>query len=183
MHGETTDMMRQWINRQTGGMVAVSALSVILAAVVAEELYAPATGQEVRNPPSRTAPPQARTDPSTTSYKLPPLQSFSAITDRPLFSQSRRPPAAQPSTTSIGSASSFVLAGVIITHGSREVMIQHGKPPTIAHLQQGQTIEGWTVTAIDEDRVLLDSGETQYELKLIGKSLGPTTAAPAKVAP
>jgi hypothetical protein len=176
-------MMGQWINRQTGGMVAVSALSVLLAAVVADELYAPATGQEVHNPPSRTAPPQSLADPSTSSFILPPLASFSTITDRPLFSQSRRPPAAQQSTISLGTASSFVLAGVIITHGSREVMIQHGKPPTIAHLQQGQTIEGWTVTAIDEDRVILDSGETQYELKLIGKSLSPGAAAPARASP
>jgi hypothetical protein len=174
-------MVRQWVYRQTGGMVALSALSVVLTAIVAEELVASPPAQEGRPQLSRSAAPPKQADQITAPFVLPPLESFSAITDRPLFTQSRRPPAIQASTASVGAAASFVLAGIIISHESREVLIIHGKPPIMSHLQQGQAIEGWTVTAIDQDRVILGGGETRYELKLIGKSEAPgATAAPSR---
>jgi hypothetical protein len=172
-------MVRQWLNRQTGGMLSLSALSVVLAAIVAEELYAVPPGPELRSQSGRSEPLQKQAGQAAPPFVLPPLQSFSAITDRPLFTQSRRPPAVQTTTASLGTASSFVLAGVIISHGSREVLILHGKPPTIVHLQQGQAIEGWTVTTIDETSVILEGSETQFELKLIGKSAPPSAAAPS----
>jgi hypothetical protein len=177
-------MVRQWVYRQTGGMVALSMLSVVLAAIVAEELVAPPPAQEGRAQLSRSAVLPKQADQATAPFVLPPLESFSAITDRPLFTQSRRPPAIQASTASVGTAASFVLAGIIISHESREALIIHGKPPIMSHLQEGQAIDGWTVMAIDQDRVILGNGEARYELKLIGKNAAPgATAAPSRTSP
>jgi type II secretory pathway component PulC len=96
-------------------------------------------------------------------FSLAPLASFSAVTDRPLFSPDRRP-APQASET-LGSWSALVLAGIVVTPGSREVLIAHGNPAKIVHLQEGQSVDGWAVRSIDPDRVVVANGGEQHELR------------------
>jgi hypothetical protein len=99
-------------------------------------------------------------------FAMPPVQTFAAVTDRPLFSQARRP-APQGNTEAQGAWSDFTLAGIIIAPQSREVLIMHGRPPALAHIQEGQDIDGWTVTSILPDHIVLQSGGTEHELRLV----------------
>jgi hypothetical protein len=111
-------------------------------------------------------------------FSLPALGSFASVSERPLFSPTRRP--AARSADNAGAWSSFVLAGIIITPQSREVLVSHGKPPTIAHLAEGQTIDGWTISAIYPDHVVFSDQFNEHELKLIDKTapLPPQSAPP-----
>ena len=99
----------------------------------------------------------------TPHFSLPPLARFSAVTARPLFSPSRRP---APASATVGPWSSFVLAGVIITPQSREALILHGNPPVAAHIALDQRIDGWTVTSILPDRVVLKHNGEAHEIRL-----------------
>jgi hypothetical protein len=99
---------------------------------------------------------------------MPPLQRFAAVTERPLFSPSRHPPL-QASDDAEGAWSGFALAGIIITPESHEALIRHGSPPTIAHLREGQDIEGWVVRSILPDRVVFAGGKELHELRLTPK--------------
>ena len=101
-------------------------------------------------------------------FSLAALGSFAGVSQRPLFSPDRRP--AARSADNSGAWSSFALAGIIITPQSREALVSHGKPPTIAHLAEGQTIEGWTVSAIYPDHVVFRDRLTEHELRLIDKT-------------
>lgn len=78
----------------------------------------------------------------------------------------------------VGPWSAFVLAGIIISPTSREVLILHGKPQTLVHLQEGQDVEGWVVTSILPDRIVLRAGAVEHELKLLDKAAPSTPVIP-----
>ncbi len=120
--------------------------------------------------PGRTTPPPAAPSREPSRFTMPPLQSFAAITARPLFSRSRRP--APVSSESLGPWSSLVLAGIIITPDAREALIRHGNPNVTSHVKIGQQVQGWTVVAILPDGVVLRSGATEHKLKLPQKAEG-----------
>jgi len=114
-------------------------------------------------------------------YALPPLQGFARITERPLFSPSRRPPANRPE--SLGQLSSFFLDGVVISPTDRTAVVEHGRPPVLAHVVVGQAIDGWTVASILPDRIVLRHGETEHELKLRDKVVHPPPGFPPRPRP
>jgi general secretion pathway protein N len=152
--------------------IFLGALCLGLGALAASEFRAtpvPTQGQEPPSAPSKT--PATTT---TAAFSLPPVQRFAIVTERPLFSPNRKPP--QHTDDAAGAWPSFVLAGIIITPASREALVLHGKPQSIAHIQEGQALEGWTVTSIDPDRVVFRDGLSEHELKLIPKAPPPTVA-------
>jgi general secretion pathway protein N len=101
------------------------------------------------------------------TFSLAPLSAFSAVTDRPLFSPDRRP--APEAREALGAWSALVLAGIVVTPTSREVLIAHGNPAKIVHLREGQSVDGWTVRSIAPDRVVVANGGEQHELRFLGK--------------
>ena len=147
-----------------GALVAVAAVSGLL---VALEWTAPIdVATSVAPPPAATAASKASQPPPV--FTLAPLTSFSAITDRPLFAPDRRP-APQEAGETLGSWSTLVVAGIVVTPGSRTVLIAHGKPPKLVHLQEGQAVEGWVVRAIDTDHVVVANGSEEHELRILDK--------------
>ncbi|HEY1505070.1 MAG TPA: hypothetical protein VGF92_12265 [Stellaceae bacterium] len=151
----------------------LGALCLGLGAFAATELGGgAASGQnQAASAPAAAKPPTTGAPPA---FSLPPLQRFAIVTERPLFFPDRRPP--QHADNSAGAWSSFVLAGIIITPQSREALVLHGKPQTIAHLQEGQALEGWTITSIYPDRVAFRDGLNEHELRLAPKAALPDVA-------
>jgi general secretion pathway protein N len=167
-------MMATRLSFQHGIGILLGALCLGLGALAATELgAATAPGQNQASPV-----PAAAVTPTTTSgaaaFTLPPLQRFAIVTERPLFAPDRRPP--QHTDATAGAWSAFVLAGIIISPQSREALVLHGKPQTIAHVQEGQALEGWTVTSIYPDRVVFGDGLNEHELRLTPKAAPPDVA-------
>lgn len=158
---------RGWSAVQRISAFALVALCVGLAAAIYSEVSAPSEAAPGASPPAVASARQAKAE-APAPPTMPPLQRFSAVTERPLFSPSRQPPL-QASDDSEGAWSSFALAGIVITPDSREALIRHGKPPTIAHLREGQNLEGWVVRSILPDRVVFAGGDTLHELRLTPK--------------
>lgn len=150
--------------------VILGALCLGLGAIAANEL----AGAPVA--PEQPAPAAAKTPAASTpaAFNLPPVQRFAVVTQRPLFAPDRKPQ--QHANDAAGAWSSFVLAGIIITPQSREALVLHGKPQTVAHIQEGQALEGWTITSIYPDRVVFRDGINEHELKLAPKAPLPTVA-------
>ena len=148
------------------------ALLAILCVAMAGLAVAELTGSTASAPepssPSASAPSKSEAAAPNAGFSLPALGNFASVTQRPLFSPDRRP--AARSADNSGAWSSFALAGIIITPQSREALVSHGKPPTIAHLAEGQTIDGWTVSAIYPDHVVFRDRLTEHELRLIDKT-------------
>jgi len=159
-------MIRSLPLLQTITLAVLAVLCVAMAGLVYVELTWPVAASEEAAAPA--APAGARKNAVAGSFSLPSLQNFNAVTDRPLFAQNRRPPA--QGSDDAGPWQSLVLAGIIISPTSREALILHGKPQIAAHIAEGQDVEGWVVTSILADRVVIRNGSSEHELKLLEKS-------------
>ncbi|HEX3970441.1 MAG TPA: hypothetical protein VHX19_03910 [Stellaceae bacterium] len=144
-------------------LALASALTVLAAgfgSLVALEWNAPAVSPAAAAPaPGKSA----KAADKAPVYALAPLSTFSAVTDRPLFSPDRRP--APEASEKLGSWSALVLAGIVVTPAAREVLIAHGSPAKLVHLQEGQSVDGWSVREIEPDHVVVANGGEQHELR------------------
>lgn len=118
--------------------------------------------------------------PAASDSVLPALDTLTEVVARPLFLPLRRPvpsagaQAAQP-------AAQFMLAGIVIIDGHPVAFIQSGTSPPPVMVSLGGTIGGWTVTAIERDRVVLRSGDSTAELSLRDNPLPYRMPAPNPV--
>jgi general secretion pathway protein N len=159
--------------------ISIAALALIclaFAAVVDLEWQAPLAAANVSAAPAGTNTQMAGENPPS-RFSLPPIQSFAAVTARPLFVEDRRP-VPESAGASVGSWSSLTLAGIVIAPGSREALIRHGTPAVVVHLREGQSVDGWTVRSILSDRVVLTNGSEQHDLRLFTKSTPPGHGTP-----
>ena len=100
---------------------------------------------------------------------LPPAATFAELSQRPLFSQSRRPeppdrgrpgpPPARPN---------LALLGIVMSGNTHYALIRHGNPPKLEPLAEGQSIEGWQIQTIGNDHVTLTSGSASADFVLGG---------------
>ena len=100
---------------------------------------------------------------------LPPLASFRAVFERPLFSPSRRPPAdGKAPVLGIGIAERYRLLGLLTAGQARRALLAEGTRRF--EVAEGAALDGWTVVRIEQDRVVLSSpgGETELRLHRAG---------------
>jgi hypothetical protein len=87
---------------------------------------------------------------------LPPVARFSAISERPLFSPSRRPtPGEKAAAAGPGIEQRYRLLGLVSTGDTRRALLTDGKRRFA--IGEGAALEGWTVARIEHDRVVLSS--------------------------
>jgi hypothetical protein len=137
---------------------ALGAAAIVFAALAAWPWIVPpvpAIGQLAAPPASAPA----------SLAALPPLATYPAIVERPLFTPSRRPP---PGTTAAAPGPSiesrYRLLGIVATGPKKKAFIAEGA----RHLDiaEGDTLDGWSVKEIGADRVLLASPAGEAALKL-----------------
>ena len=128
------------------------------------------------------APVVASKEPSSDAFSLPPLDALGEVVARPLFMPTRRPP--PPTATSSASLlqpPNFALAGIVVVGSRRVAMIETGANATapFASIAVGDTIDGWTVTAIKHASILLQAGDRTVEVTMRDKA--PPWRAPLQV--
>ena len=121
----------------------------------------PMTSAGVAAPASPPSAPAAASD-SGPVFVMPPLSSFADVLARPLFSETRRRPKA--GTARDDKPADFTLVGIIISPTERHALLSHGTPAQLEHVAVGQSVDGWTVTAIEPSRVLLAQGVRETEI-------------------
>ena len=143
--------------------LALAAGCVALAGVIYVELDAPDI-----EPPAKAAvaaaPEPDKRPAESPSFAMPPLRNFAGVLSRPLFSETRRPPRAPTGPADTRDAS-FTLVGTILTAQARHALVEHGQPPHIERVSEGQEVDGWTVEQILPDRVVFGRGDTHVEIK------------------
>jgi hypothetical protein len=95
---------------------------------------------------------------------LPPLASFAAIVERPLFSPSRRPPPGATGALGASIESRYRLIGIVATGPKKKAFVAEGTRRL--EIAAGDTLDGWTVSEIGQDRVRLTSPAGEASLKL-----------------
>ena len=88
-----------------------------------------------------------------------PLAGLSAALERPLFVQSRRPPAAPEAPPTRLEAT---LAGVLTDGPEKVAIVVPGGGDRAVRLNEGDSFRGWRVARIEEDAILLErDGRTE----------------------
>lgn len=130
-------------------------------------------------PKPRSAAAPQRSEPAPAIAPLPPIATFAAVFERPLFSPSRRRSATgRPAMPEAGLAPRYRLLGVVNQGGARRALIADGG--RAVEITEGAALDGWAVARIEQDRVLLSSPSGQAVLKLSRPSAAPPPATPGR---
>ena len=95
---------------------------------------------------------------------LPPLASYAAVVERPLFSPSRRPAPGTSAAAGPSVESRYRLLGVVATGPRKKAFIADGSRRL--DITEGDALEGWTVKTIRPDSVILTSPAGEAALKM-----------------
>ena len=140
-------------NRDRRPMLGWSAACLLLAMAIMAEWWGLGSSQSVA---AAIEPPSAAPSPAAQNPIPPlgPLQTYAAVVERPLFTQSRRPPPenaeAQP-----GIQANLSIAGILISGGERIALIRRDNEHKLTRVREGQSLGDWTIRSIAADRVIL----------------------------
>jgi type II secretory pathway component PulC len=154
------------------------AFPVLLCAGLAGGLVLEVAGSSSPSPPPAVTPPSRSAAPAeaATRFTLPPLDSFAEVIERPLFSSSRRP-SATDTPQSTDRPFSATLAGIVISKKSSSIIVAQGDPSVLKRFKQGDEVDGWSIRAIEPNRVVLERRGVEQQIKLgdaPGRSAGET---------
>lgn len=142
------------------------ALCGILGLFLIYEIFAPLSDVAVPTLQTRSSPAPLRLQ---SPVAMPSLASLAVFNERPIFSAQRKPIVPAP----IGAAATTpppppvaALVGVIIDAQRRIALIKSASSPLAVAVGIGGTVEGWQLTLIEPDRVVLHQGSTDNEIKL-----------------
>lgn len=116
----------------------------------------------------------------------PPKEDYASVGERPLFLPDRRPPPDEPEGEEAEPEEASDLAGtdlnaVLITPALVSAWVQTPSSSELVRLRLGDDFEGWTVSTIEPDRLVLErQGETN---ELILRDYASMRAAPPQAAP
>jgi hypothetical protein len=139
-----------------------------------------------REAPAQTAPAAEEVAPRG-PRRLPPIETFSVMIDRPLFAATRRPPAEPEQPQDFGETMAsetepgpvapldeisdrYRLIGTVEENG-RVTALLAGNNGSFVRVRRGDRLDNWTVGAINRQRVLMVSGERATELTLVPTTL------------
>jgi hypothetical protein len=156
------------MNASRGLIVFFGMASVGLAGLVAVELQPPAQPTRALQGDA-AAPADRRAAKAEPPPRTDSVRSYDVISDRPLFSESRRPAEPLPEEEADPTSENLrhmSLTGVIITPARKTALIYSQNNPDIVNLQEGQSIEGWRLDKVMHDRIVLSHGEATTEIDI-----------------
>jgi type II secretory pathway component PulC len=155
-------------------------LSALLAGILAFEIMSgPLMPEDPQASSGRTEKPFDSL--SDTPLQSPAISTFAEIVERPLFTQSRRPPPKKDTkvATAAQKPETFELIGVIISPAGRMALLRTLATSEIVRAVEGQTVGGWEVRAIKPTQVVLQQGDDSEVLKINDATMTPAAKNPS----
>ena len=112
--------------------------------------------------------PSAQAD-EPAGFELPALDEFNATIERPLFAEGRQPPSEEEldaGTPVVSTPLTLKLMGVMLTPRQHAALLQDAKGK-YKRMRRNDTLDGWTLIAIADDKVTLQQGSQQKDLILL----------------
>jgi hypothetical protein len=168
--------------------------SVEQAMLALNALFAVALLYFIMAPLPEFNPPQVRLA-ERTHRPLPPLPAagdppalVDEIGDRPMFLPSRKPIAAPASAEAQLTPPDVALVGIILDGQDKLAMLRTPSAPFANSYHLGATLQGWQLTEITPDKVVLTNGGSRDEIRLqdnraASKPPGAGAAPPPQPAP
>ncbi|MCB2099956.1 MAG: hypothetical protein KDE22_03745 [Rhodobacterales bacterium] len=141
---------------------------------------------ETAAPPPKTSPSQAAqaaVQDLPRVKPLPPDSRFAVITNRPVFSPTRRPPEPKPEPpVPVAKAApaepeietgQYRLIGVIIDEGGSIALVKDKRSPDMLRVSVGDTLAGWTVEKVEADSITLRQDDVVDQVLLRDNIVSP----------
>src|ERR1700722_618591 len=158
--------------RLSSAQIVLAGVCSLLGAALFYLLFAPLPEYPVTGirPPAPTAEniPPARFD-------APPEETFKQVDDRSVFNPYRvrvNAPAVTASTGVTNLPSDLTLIGVILDGDTRLALIKSPSSPLAIGVAVGGTIQGWQISRVDPDKVVLHGAGADQELKMSANKPG-----------
>ncbi len=105
--------------------------------------------------------------PAQPSYAMAPVEDFSTILERPLFSPTRRPPA-EGAVAAVASEPELqvTLVGVIISSEEQIAIVRLNDASRFARLSVGDSFQGWILDSIEPSRITFRRGDLEEHIEL-----------------
>lgn len=147
------------------GLLAVGlALAAVIFLQTQESVSAQTVPVVSEQPPSPLMVQQAQA--KREDFALPPLRSFDAILNRPIFSPSRR--ATQGSSAVVASQElGMTLTGIITSASDKFIILAPPEGGESVRLREGEDYRGWTLTEVEQHKVVFRRGSKEEQLELI----------------
>jgi type II secretory pathway component PulC len=145
---------------------ALSGVCLLLATTVVYVMVAPSSTVPV---PTVSIPTVAKLPDAPPSFVAASHDSFASIADRPLFEPTRKkyvPPPKPDAEKAAPPIPKIFLVGVIIDTDTRIAMVKTPDAALATALAVGGEIAGWQISAIEPDRILLNAGNSENEIRL-----------------
>lgn len=143
-----------------------------MAGVLAIQLGGEDEGADISRDPVVKPQPEGP-DQETESYSgfvMPPPETLSEVSERPLFLRSRRPVSPEAEITEEvpieTSPAIFVLSGIVLTDTQRLALLQGQTSSKVARVEEGEEYEGWTLESIHPNKVVMRRGQEVSEIAL-----------------
>ena len=176
------------MSARLSALAALAAITVLGGTLAVEMLGVAAGAPGVRTPAPLAADPGPADTPGLavpTAGRVAAAAAAHEIVDRPLFFASRRPVPPEPPAVAAAKPEpvpplDFALVGTILTGSSRVALVKPDKTASV-ELALGQLVGGWTISAIDADRIMVRHGATE---QLVGlRDFGGNKVLPAAMRP
>ncbi len=148
-------------------------VALTLGGALAYESFAPIDPVAVETPrlPSHQAPVAP-----PPVYAPPSMELFADIDSRPLFSATRTPLQDPAAHGAAGSATDFVLAGIIQSGDRAVILLRNRSTSTTTSAVVGDLVNGWRVARIDATTVVLKANGSEVVVPLDGPANRPPSA-------
>jgi hypothetical protein len=105
------------------------------------------------------------------SLQIPPVVAYREVTERPLFSDSRRPP---PQTKAAGNSAAqatqlvgkWKVTGIVVAGDSSFALVEGIRDRKTVRLQLGMPLDGWQLEEIHPDHLVFNAADTTATLLL-----------------
>ena len=110
--------------------------------------------------------------PAMPKYDPPPIETFAAALDRPLFSPDRRPSKDAPVAASVveSQALTATLQGILFANSGSVALLTAVGESTPVRVSQGELFLGWRLLEIHADNVVFEKDDETVTLELIYKA-------------
>ncbi len=133
----------------------------------------------------------AALEPPPAPFMLPPLERFTAVVERPLFSPTRRmpdPPPVAPSAPEAPAPEAPVAAGpaepdlrffgTVRQGGTAAALVTYPATAEVGRLKPGDSVGDWQVLSVDRNRLELGLGEERRSFEIFGAGVRGTQGEP-----
>ena len=141
----------------------LSVLAVLLAAALLFEWYAwrPSDTYRLAGPGEQPSSVPSDVLPRATVAEIPDPDHYAVVAERPLFVEDRRPlgadaPAEAAPPAEPEARPEYDLSAVVMTPAGRTALLLKSGAQALERVVEGDTLEGWTLSQIRDDRVILE---------------------------